>query len=67
LRIVASIYRPFSEKALGSFTLPPFVEVENFDFNGSHSPLSSSMMYPAGNLSGLFFTASLIRFVSTPF
>jgi hypothetical protein len=25
------------------------------------------MMYPAGNLSGLFFTASLMRFVSTPY
>jgi hypothetical protein len=49
---------PFSGKALGSLTFPPFVEVENFDFNPSHSILSSSMMYPDGNLSGLFFTAS---------
>ena len=63
LRMVASMYRPFSGKAVGSLTFPPFIEVENFDFNPSHSVLSSSMMYPEGNLSGLFFTASLIRFV----
>ena len=66
LRMVANMYKPFSEKALGSLTFPPFIEVENFDFNPSHSVLSSSMTYPVGNLSGLFFTASLIRFVSTP-
>jgi hypothetical protein len=64
--MVASIYKPFSGKALGSLTYPPLIEVENFDFNPSHSVLSSSMIYPAGNFSGLFFTASLMRFVSTP-
>ena len=46
-------YRPFSGKAFGSLTFPPFIEVENFDFNPSHSILSSSMIYPEGNLSGL--------------
>ena len=57
LSIVASMYRPFSVKALGNFTFPPFIEVENFDFNASHSFLSNSMMYPSGNFSGLFYTA----------
>jgi len=33
LIIVASIYSPFSGKALGSFALPPLIEVKNFDFN----------------------------------
>ena len=33
LSIVASIYKPFSVNALGSLTLPPLIEVENFDFN----------------------------------
>ena len=47
LRIVASIYRPFSVNALGSFTFPPFIEVENFGFNTFHSFLSSSSIYPS--------------------
>lgn len=37
LRIVASMYRPRSEKALGSLCLPPQVEVENFVFKLFHS------------------------------
>lgn len=39
LRMVANMYKPFSGKALGSLTFPPFIEVENFDFNPSHSVL----------------------------
>jgi hypothetical protein len=55
--MVAIMYKPFSGKALGRFTFPPWLEVKIFDFKPSHSVLSSSMTYPAGNLSGLFFTA----------
>lgn len=58
--MAASIYRPFSGKALGSFTLPPFIEVENFDFNSSHSALSSSITYPGGKL----FRIILYRFIN---
>ena len=46
LRMVASIYKPFSVKAFGVLTFPPFFEVENFDFNKSHSFLLSSTIYP---------------------
>ena len=42
----ANMYRPFSGNALGSLTFPPFIEVEIFDFNLSHSVLFSSMTYP---------------------
>ncbi len=40
--MVASIYKPFSVKAVGGFVLPPFIEVANCDFNGSHSCWVSS-------------------------
>ena len=36
-KMVASMYKPFSVKALGRFTLPPLIEVDNFDFKASHS------------------------------
>ncbi len=36
--MVASIYRPFYVNALGSLTLPPFIEIENFDCNASIQP-----------------------------
>ena len=41
--------------------------VENFDRKSSNSSSVKVIMYPFGNLSGLFFTASLIRFVSTSY
>lgn len=50
LRIVANMYKPRSVNAVGNLTLPPFIEVENFDFNGSHSGSVSSIKYPSGNL-----------------
>ncbi len=65
-KIVASMYNPFSVKAFGGLIFPPFIEVENFDFIGSHSLTVNSIRYPSGNLSGLFLTASLILLVSTP-
>jgi hypothetical protein len=52
-KIVASIYKPFSVKALGSFVFPPLIEVENLVFIFIHSVSGTSMIYPTGNLSGL--------------
>jgi hypothetical protein len=43
-KIVASIYKPFSVKALGSFIFPHFIEFENFVFNCSHSVSGTSMI-----------------------
>ena len=40
--------------------------VEIFDRKSHNSLLLNSNIYLAGNLSGLFLTASLIRLVSTP-
>ncbi len=37
--------------------------VENFDRKAGKSFLFNSITYPEGNFSGLFLTASLIRFV----
>ena len=42
-------------------------KVEIFDLKTAVSSVSRFKTYPSGNFSGLFFTASLIRFVSTPY
>jgi hypothetical protein len=39
LMLFASMYKPRSVNAGGSFTLPPFDEVEIFDFNPRITPL----------------------------
>jgi len=65
-KIVANIYKPFSLKALGVYLVccPRLLssKVEIFDFIDFHSLLFNSKKYPLGNLSGLFFTASLILY-----
>ena len=66
--IVASIATPCSVNTLVAYRLPPCVvklEVENFDFKFSNSSLVKTKLNLSGNLSLLFFTASLIRLVST--
>ena len=67
LSIVASMYRPFSEKALG-FTVEclSFSNRWKFSTSSNFSDFVSSTMNPAGNLSGLLATALLMSLVSTP-
>lgn len=45
IKIVASMYKPFSVKAVGSLVFPPFIEVANCDQNGSHFSWVSSIRY----------------------
>jgi hypothetical protein len=63
------MYNPFSVKALGMYfvcsPLPSVFKVENFDLKEFQFSAVISIIYPSGNLSGLFFTASFILFVST--
>jgi hypothetical protein len=51
--MVASIYKPFSVKALGGLFFPLQLEVEIFDFKIFHSSRFREIIYPLGNLSEL--------------
>ena len=68
LRMVASIYKPFSVKACGSTVeCLSVLNRSKFSTSSSFSLIFNVITYPSGNLSGLFFKASLIRLVSTPY